>query len=327
MRLPQPLLDSPYFVFSTIEEFARALDWKIQDEELDAIKSLNARGLPPVTSVVALSTMFGISAGLIWSFVNRPNRHYRTFTIPKGSSVRVITAPRVALKIIQKWLAVQLSKIYQPEPHVFGFVLGRSHVDAAQVHVNAKWVFSVDIHNFFPTTPNDLVVSSLRHLEFPQVSALLIARLACYKGTLPQGSPCSPVLSNICFSASDRILAVIARRYGVRLSRYADDIVYSGIGDFPASLIEDVNDLFAAPLPWTLSTHKTNFVSAPARLKVHGLLVSGTDVRLTKGYRKRLRAFRHSIDAGRVKESDQTKIKGHLRYGDFIANKSRRDGS
>ena len=104
MKLPLPFLESPFFLFSDLSEFKKALGDQVLPEELVLIQALVNRCLPPVTSRHTLATMFGINPGLIWSMENRTQRYYRSFTIPKGQTVRRIDAPKVALKIIQKWL-------------------------------------------------------------------------------------------------------------------------------------------------------------------------------------------------------------------------------
>ncbi|WP_243039256.1 reverse transcriptase family protein [Dyella sedimenti] len=206
--------------------------------------------------------------------------------------------------------------------HVFGFVAGRSHVDAARVHVNARWVLSVDIRDFFQSTPQHRVVDALQGIGFPDEGAELIATLACLRGFLAQGAPTSPVISNICFSELDDFLSQIANDYDVKLSRYADDIVFSGENEYPSELHSRITALFEGG-PWQLASQKTSIAIAPKRLKVHGLLVSGSEVRLTKGYRNRLRAYDHlTKKKGHVKPEDLAKMQGHLAYGDFVAKLS-----
>jgi RNA-directed DNA polymerase len=109
----------------------------------------------------------------------------------------------------------------------------------------------------------------------------------------------------------------ISHDHDVKLTRYADDIVFSGIHEFRDTLIADVNDIFINE-PWEISRKKTELSISPNRLKVHGLLVHGDRVRLTKGYRNKIRAFRHLLSHGRVKEEDVRRINGHIRYSDQI---------
>lgn len=317
MRLPQPFLDSPYFQFSSPTEFKKSLVGIATHQELEEISRLDTLRLPPVSSRIALAAMFGISPSLVWSFITKTQKHYRSFDIPKGKNKRHIDAPRVGLKMIQKWLSVQLQNHYAVPEHVYGFVTNRSHVDAAARHCKAKWVFSVDIENFFQTTPQELVIDVLTELGFGQSGATLLGTLSCFRGFLAQGAPSSPILSNICFSQMDSRLSQIAEIFGVRLTRYADDVVFSGENEFPAALREHVLELFN-DTPWSLAEHKITFAALPNRLKVHGLLVHGDHVRLTKGYRNRLRAYEHLLSKDLIATQDLAKVKGHLTYGDFV---------
>lgn len=325
MRLPLPLLESPFFQLSTRDELVKVLDGSVDVDEVDEIDRMIGLGLPPLTSRTVLATIFGIHPGLIWSFENRTSNHYRTFSIPKGKGQipRRIDAPKVALKIVQKWLSVQLQKTFLPRNHVFGFVGGRSHVDAAMVHVNARWLFSMDIENFFPATPEPVVVANLRRIGFCSRGAELAGRIACLRGSLAQGAPSSPILSNICFEAMDEWLLQIATIHGVRISRYADDIVFSSMNSdvCPPQLVADVIHLFESGV-WRLALQKTSVVSLPARLKVHGLLVHGNKARLTKGYRNKLRAFRHVMSSGAVCADDLAKIRGHVTYGEMVERRA-----
>lgn len=319
MRLPHLLLDRLCFTFASAEELVRALGETVKPEEIATIERLATLQLPPITSPHALATMLGLNDGLVWSMINRQQRHYRTFPVPKGKHERVIHAPRVALKVFQKWLSVRLVSAYARPAHVFGFTPGFSHMDAAAQHLGAQWTFGVDIENFFPSTPERLVNSKLQAMGFNELGAGVVARLACFQGNLAQGAPSSPVLSNICFSDLDQQLADIASKYQVRMSRYADDIIFSGVESFPTELQEDVHSLFP-PSPWKLAEHKTSLNTLPNRLKVHGLLVHGEKIRLTKGYRNRIRAYQHLMDQGVIREADRARIRGHLSYAAAVNN-------
>jgi hypothetical protein len=317
MRLPQPFIDSQFFQFGALKEFLGALGGSVDKAEIREIERISALGLPPITSVDALGVLFGVNTGLLWSILHNSDRYYRRFVLPKGRGFREICAPRVSLKVIQKWISVQLCRNWHAAQHVYGFVPGRSHVDAARVHLGATWVFSVDIANFFGTTPQAVVVTGLTRLGYSLECARLMSDFCCLREVLPQGAPSSPVLSNIAISSIDRELETFADYYGTRLSRYADDIVFSGVGEFPARLQTDIAALFDRS-PWRLAAGKTEMSKLPNRLKVHGLLVHGDRIRLTKGYRNRLRAFRHLVSAGRIRDVDLSRVRGHIVFSDFI---------
>ncbi len=268
-----------------------------------------------VTTANALSVMTGFNPGFIWSLINRPGRHYRVFSIPKGNSCRQIEAPRAGLKTIQKWLSFHFVRKWRPHDAVRGFVPGKSHITAARIHVAAEWVISVDIDNFFPTTPECEIRAAFTAIGYRTIESLeVLLGLCCYKRRQPQGAPTSPVLSNIALDRIDRSKSREAERYKVKFTRYADDIVFSGKGNPPEGLLESVDGIFSGT-PWMLSDQKRTVAQLPGRLKVHDLLVHGEKICFTKGCRNRLRAYNYLYNAGRIPKKDIARIRGHLNYG------------
>jgi len=319
MRLPHSLIESLLFQYETVDDLVLSLGSDVTPAEVADIRRLVALDLPPVISRDVLATIMGVNPGLIWSMERRPHKYYRYFPIKKGVGVRHIFAPRVALKIIQKWLSYQFAKKYEAPPHVFGFVAGRSHLQAASVHCGANWVYSVDIRDFFPSITSDVLSSTLMELGYNDLSSDLIVKLCCLNDRLAQGAPTSPALSNLVFREMDGRLVEIAAHLGARLSRYADDIVFSGTQQFPENLPTCVAEIFAGQ-PWQLAPEKTETSILPHRLKVHGLLVHGDKVRLTKGYRNRIRAYEHLQAKGQIIEEDARRVGGHLMYARQVKN-------
>lgn len=325
MRLPHNLIERLTLVAGSPEELCAALGDAAGGEEVIEIERLSAAGLPPITSLNALSVMTGYNPGLVWALANRTARYYRLFEIPKGRVTRQIEAPRVALKLIQKWLSHHFSSKWKPLGEVHGFVPGRSHLTAASVHLRAEWILSIDLENFFPSTPIDQIRGSLRKLGYQDGDGLeLLSSLLSFRGRLSQGAPTSPVISNIALSDIDGSLSVVARDFGIRFTRYADDITFSGTADvdFPDNLLAIVREKFTGT-PWRISEKKIHVAKSPARRKVHGLLVHGNELRLTKGYRNRLRAYRHLMHLGGIAADDFRRVAGHLNYATQIErNKS-----
>ncbi len=223
-------------------------------------------------------------------------------------------APRVSLKVIQTWIGYHLARAVDLPEHVFGFVPGRSTVQAARVHCGAVWVLSIDLKDFFQTTPWAMVSSALQRLGYQGHGLNTIKGLCGLEGGLPQGSPASPVLSNLAFQPVDDRLRQIADDFGVRFTRYADDLAFSGTDQSSADeLLSSVTQIIIQS-GWRISENKTHLAVKPNRLKVLGLLVSGDRPRLTKGYRNRLRAYRHLLTQGKISDSDLDRVRGHLAY-------------
>lgn len=314
MRLPHNLLENVALITDGPAELIASLGEKCATEEAEEIIRLFGLGLPPVTSLNALSVMTGYNPGFVWSLVDRPEKYYRVFDIPKGAQRRQIEAPKVSLKLIQKWFSLHFERKWQPHDAVHGFVRGRSHISAAQKHVTAEWVVSIDIENFFPSTLNRDARAALIRLGYRTEAALsTIESLCCRYERLAQGAPSSPVLSNIALHPVDQRVSAIADLHGANFTRYADDIVLSGKGKAPENIVGELAAVFEGT-SWRLSERKRLVSQLPDRLKVHGLLVHGEHIRLTKGYRNRLRAFRHLMERGAIGEADRRRINGHLNY-------------
>ena len=222
-------------------------------------------------------------------FINprRNKGHYRTFTIPKKSGgVRTISAPEKMLKSLLTYTNRILQAFYEAPECVTGFVPGRSVVDNAERHLGMNYVFNADLKDFFPSIPQARVWGALkcRPFNFDECVASAIAGLCCSEiavgeGTrcaLPQGSPCSPVLTNIVCHNLDWKLSGLARRFHVNYSRYADDItfssdhnVYQDDGEFMAEFRRIVSGQ-----NFTLNERKTRLLKRGERQEVTGLVVS-----------------------------------------------------
>jgi len=315
MKLSHTYFESQYFQYPDFETFLACSE--LSEVELAQANQLNDAGLPPITGNNSLAILLGIHRGFIWSLLRRPRNHYRVYDINTGTKTRTIYAPRIGLKILQKWLGTQFEKHYERPEHVFGFVKGLSHLDAAKVHLNASWVISVDIKNFFQSTSNKRVQWRLKALGFSSETATMLTKLMCIEGGLAQGSPASPVLSNFCATNLDRRISSLARKYNCRLSRYADDITFSGPDEYPNSLLDEIKNAIERE-GWEIANHKTRVSISPNRLKIHGILVNGNRLKLTKGYRNKLRAYSHIQNKEGISEKDKNKLRGHLNYGKSI---------
>ncbi len=308
--------------FASLDTLIEALPDRTREECEAEVRRLVASGLPPAVSTITVSTLFGVSAEFVGAMIRAPQRYYRRFNIRKGRKIRQIEAPKVALKIIQRWIGAHLAQATTLPSCVFGFVPGKTGViEAAKMHCGAHWVYSLDLRNFFPNIAESRVVTALITRGYSPHAADLIARLCSLDGRLPQGSPASPVLSNLVFLETDNALQEIASAAGVRYSRYADDLVFSGRGDVPADLVEQIKTALVTH-KWETAPEKEHLVKLPQRLKVHGLLVHGSTPRLTKGYRNRIRAYRYLLLAQKVTDSDLDRIQGHISYADHVEKTS-----
>ncbi|WAH38603.1 reverse transcriptase domain-containing protein [Alicyclobacillus dauci] len=154
---------------------------------------------------------------------------YKRFEIKKRlGGERVITAPRSSIKILQQKLNYVLRLIYRPKACVHGYVNGRDIRSNARIHANKRWVYNVDLLNFFPSINFGRVRGMfMKYFDLPDACATVLAQICCYNNELPQGAPTSPIISNMICAVLDRDLMYLAKSSSCSYTRYADDIVFS----------------------------------------------------------------------------------------------------
>jgi RNA-directed DNA polymerase len=174
-------------------------------------------------------------------------RNYRYFQLSKRSGgSRLIEAPKSVLKRIRRWIANQILRPIPVHHSVHGFVPDRSPVTSAQVHIRQQIVLRIDLRDFFPSITSKRVAGLFRTICYPDQAASLLTGLCTnrtWRGAvepdtdpcqqlseshLPQGSPASPHLANASAWSLDCRLSGLATKFGVRYTRYADDLIFSG---------------------------------------------------------------------------------------------------
>lgn len=320
MKTPLPL----FFSFSDAEQLVKALSLTLRDRYSAELTRLQQLGLPPLVSWSVLSVAMGVSPQFITSLIKNKKKYYRVFPISKGKGKkkRVIEAPKVGLKIIQAWIAHHLSfnNGLGISDSAYAFIPGKNGIyDAATIHCGAKWVLSIDLRDFFHSITFDKVVSALVEIGYKQDQASKLGDVLTLNQRLPQGAPSSPVISNLVFKPTDSNINDCIAGEPIRYTRYADDLVFSGMDEnFD---VEDLKNNIVQLLlseGWVIAEEKMKIAKVPNRLKVHGFLVHELKPRLTKGYRNKIRAYHHLLQSGKVSIEDLDKIKGHVNYGAYI---------
>ena len=165
----------------------------------------------------------------------------RRALIPKqgSSKMRKLGIPVVMDRIVSQSINLVFGEIFDPDftASNFGFRKGMSqhrairHVEC-MVSEGFEWCASIDLRSFFDEIPHDLILKLIRRKIADERLVTLIARALKagivvdgeYRKTTkgcPQGSPLSPMLSNIVLNELDQEL----ERRGHRYCRWADDFV------------------------------------------------------------------------------------------------------
>lgn len=368
---------------------------------------------------------------LTWySNPNLGGKRYAEFKIRKKSgSERSIHAPLRGLKSLQKTLSFVLQCVHEPHHAAMGFVRDKSIVDNAKLHVGSKYVYNIDLKDFFPSVdqarvwkclqlkPFNLTDSEMTseeesavkfktgirkfvtefkehifykiqdnslmlvidkkenykkykkrltdHLVKPDIQPLslnaedrgrlkeynqqvnniifedakryilsadniealnrlvssrkdlasMIASICCTeieverknqagdwekvkRNVLPQGAPTSPVITNIVCQRLDYLLSGVAKRFGLKYSRYADDITFSSMHNVyqpESDFLKELHRIIAEQ-GFHMKESKTRLQKDGYRKEVTGLLVN-EKANVQQRYIKKLRMWLYYWEA------------------------------
>ena len=175
-----------------------------------------------------------------------------------------------------------------------------------------------DVADFFPSTSSRRVGAFYRRIGWDDEAAALLTRLTCHDGGLPQGAPTSPRLSNLVNRGLDDLLATLAKRRGMRYSRYADDLCFSYATERRTSgrrvrgVLQEVRRTLAG-YGYRLRPGKTHVLRPHQRQQVCGLVVNDRP-NLPRELRRRLRAAEHRRAAGRRATWTDAQLGGWAAY-------------
>lgn len=180
-----------------------------------------------LTTKSRLAKILGIQPANLRRLVKdiKYNEFYQTS--PQGKK-RLIESPTRELKIVQRKIARQLSKIEQ-NSFLQCPVKGRSYVTNAAHHIGADAIRTLDIKKYFPST-NGKKVYNFWHkiMKCNADVAYILTTLSTYKGHLPTGSPLSPILA---FFANQELWVRVnnlAHQHNCKSTLYVDDLTISG---------------------------------------------------------------------------------------------------
>ncbi|MBU6954615.1 retron Ec67 family RNA-directed DNA polymerase/endonuclease [Hahella sp. HN01] len=279
--------------------------------------------LRAVVSRPQLANLLGIRPSFLTYtlYVRGVSSQYCKFSIPKkAGGKRYIKAPQKELKYIQSALSTLLldcldeinkekfpkSELVSPkaehsktlkvkcnsarvkQPSLsHGFERQRSIITNSMMHLGKKNVLNIDLKDFFQSFNFGRVRGFFIKNEYFKLDptiATTIAQIACYDNQLPQGSPCSPVITNLIAHSLDIRLARLAKKYSCTYSRYADDITFSTRERiFPPQLMREDDGIYTPGKRlkseiqrsgFSLNDRKTRILYRDSRQDVTGLVVN-----------------------------------------------------
>lgn len=294
------------------------------------VEKLTSFNLPVIEDDKALATLLEIEYKQLRFLTYHRDvvtiDHYHRYTIPKrNGGVRHIAAPKPVLKNVQrKILELILEKIEISE-YAHGFLKGKSVVSGADVHIKQpKLLINMDIENFFPTITFKRVRGMFHSFGYSGYISSLLAMLCTYcermaieiKGEikyvktseriLPQGSPASPMITNIiCRNLDKKISSHLSYFYKQKFiyTRYADDISFSFLEEVSQEEIKKITGLVKICLfeeGFQMNQKKTRYLKANNRQCITGIVINNEQLGVSKKWVKKMRAAIYN--ANKLKE-------------------------
>jgi RNA-directed DNA polymerase len=273
----------------------------------------------------------------------------RKVEIPKPQGgTRMLGIPTVKDRLLQQAIAQWLSPKYEEEfsNYSYGFREGRNAHQAvlqAQQNLNEgyEWIIELDLEKFFDKVNHDKLMGLLaKRIEDKLTLKLIRSYLTSgimeggmvsqrVEGT-PQGSPLSPLLSNIVLNELDKELQARGHRY----VRYADDCsIYVKSEKSAQRVMETVTDYIETKLKLKVNRTKSK-VSRPTESTLLGFSFfrskAGWEIRVAPKslirIKKKMKEQTQRKDPAAVKEKIkkmEVVIRGWVNYFAIAKAKSR----
>ncbi len=321
------------------ENYSHQLNNKVSN-----IENLKKQNLPILHTALDLAKAMKITIGelrfLSFSRKNAKISHYKRFQIPKKTGgFRLISAPMPRLKAAQTWILEEILNKVNVHEKANGCVVGKSIKTNAIPHIKKDVVINQDLKNFFPTITYKRIKGVFTSFGYSDQVATIFALICsepkildisllgkdyyAQKGTrfLPQGSPCSPAITNVICRKLDFRLDGLAKKYGFDYTRYVDDITFSAsqkqftkitnILKYSRLIVEDEN--------FNLHPEKLRIMKRNNRQEVTGVVVN-EKTNIPKKSLKRFRALLFQIEKDGIKDKFWNKNVNILAQIDGFAN-------
>jgi retron-type reverse transcriptase len=277
-----------------------------------------------------LSFETGLSFDDLTRIIRTAPRRYKVFHIAKRSGgERGIAQPAREVKLLQRVMLDRVLSNLPIHPAARAYRQGVSIRDNALEHAGSGPILKMDFRDFFPSIRSEdwewfCDKNSLFDSSDRQMSANILFRKAKRDRILRLsiGAPSSPMVSNVLMYQFDDVVAGAAATKGIRYTRYADDITFSGqragmLKDM-LKVVEQAVSSMARPR-LHVNVEKTTFVTPKWRRTVTGVILANNGTLSLGRDRKRLiSAMTHHAMLGKLAPKEISELTGFLGFANSV---------
>lgn len=231
-----------------------------------------------------------------WSYKPQPVRRVEIPKPGKNAGVRLLGIPCIRDRVVQASLKLLLEPRLDPSfsDHSYGFRPGRNQEQAvtaarALVASGKEWVVDLDLSQFFDRIGHERLMHRLS-LQISDKRVLRLIGLTLRSGIMDkgvvvlthegsvQGSPLSPLLSNVVLDELDKEL----ERRGVSFCRFADDIQgFVSSRKAAERVMASISKFIEGKLKLVVNKEKSQ-VAGSLQVKFLGLTIVGNTVAISR---------------------------------------------
>lgn len=282
---------------------------------------LNTLKVPVISNFEHLVEQLSLSKKTIHFLAYQKDYCYSEKEIPKkDGTLRTIYVPTLSLKVVQKWILINILEKINVSEQSMAFVPKKNGLRAnAEYHSKNLFILEMDISDFFGTIKEKQVFKLFCHIGYNTKVSAILANLCTYKGILPQGAVTSPYIANlICYHLDSRLNGLCSRR-DVVYTRYADDLSFSSNNRLQLNSIEKFIKYIIEDEGFQINNKKTRYLSNDVKKTVTGITINNEEIHVDKIIKRNLRAQIHySILNKNYKDNE--KIRGMIAFISSIEN-------
>lgn len=277
-------------------------------------------GLPSIFSFDDLVKELRLNPKLVyWLSKEDALGRYHTFFIDKkNGKKRQIDEPVYSLKIVQRWILINILYKIRVSKYSYGFAKTDTKVKSplvqvANEHKNNLYLLNLDLKDFYPSINRDRVYNFYRNIGYNKSVSNLLTNLCICNNSLPQGAVTSAYLANLICRKLDNRISGYCNKKNIVFTRYADDLAFSSND---RELLRHAYSVFKVIIKdegFTLNSDKTRFNGPIAHKKVLGVTINDGLIKAPKSMKRLVRQRIHKqIATGNY--DDINVIRGYIAY-------------
>lgn len=184
---------------------------------------------------------------ILQTLESNPSEYYHVFILRQQGKERQVEEPVKNLKRLHSRIKNLLARTETPKWLISG-QKGKSIVDNARPHINAKFVTCVDIEKFYKNVAWERVFQMFLYTFYtsPDVAYWLTELIMYYdpkteRYFIPTGSPCSQIVAFWAYYQTFNDIARYVENLGLTMTLYVDDLTLSLNKPISKSITSNIN--------------------------------------------------------------------------------------